>query len=572
MKYAPRFTCTVLFLAAYLLFSPSSFCAPISKTMRAEDHRLEKRVTIFASRVYVGELLEEWSRQTGVTVSASDRDGASGEQVTVFLKDVPLAQAMNALYSLVSYQQAKWHWSRSSNERKGPGKYRYQLLRPAAARNLAASLRAAVQEDFEAQSGTLLAALNMTPEERREVARRNPEAGALMQSERIMAGLSVFATALSPEARRRVLQGYEQPPVKVSDLPEAVRSFVRSVWEQGQWKRKNRDGEWEPIPEPTWIQFSASREAGQIAPSLYIFMETIGGYGYLGGTPLEKKWQQKISDGWMLSDDAANNAASNVNLKEPEKQPLLQNQNENLYPLVLLRRLKEVSDAAPLSLMARLPLSGKRASVSIPDNLRKSPYRQTVQAFLEALADNPPYLRHKWREGILLLSDPVALLEDVEEARVPWVAVKELRAAQKAAQGGLLSVVEQFDAARRLTQPQLQRLSNDEFPQLRNAALWYDLFRRLERSPEIMQRLQTESGAPLSLIATALRTNPHIEPLLENPKAAYARLITKYDEKHPGVKLLYLRLFTQEGTPIERGFGFAIESVPADGVGAVRRQ
>lgn len=258
-----------VFVAVCLLFVPPAVSSPLSKAMRAEDPRLEKRVTISAPHIYVGELLEEWARQTGVNLLASDRDGASGEQVTVFLRDVPLAQAMNALYSLVSYQQAAWHWSRSSDPAK-PGEFRYQLLRPAAARHLSDRLRSQVQEDFEAQADTLLNALKMTPEEQKEAARRDPDVAMLMQDKRLAAGLSAFAAVLSPEARQRVLRGAEQPQVKVSDLPEAARSFVRSVWEEGQWKRKNQFGEWEPVPEPTWVQFSTNRATNQLAPTLYI--------------------------------------------------------------------------------------------------------------------------------------------------------------------------------------------------------------------------------------------------------------------------------------------------------------
>lgn len=279
---------------------------------------------------------------------------------------------------------------------------------------------------------------------------------------------------------------------------------------------------------------------------------------------MDKKWRGKIADGWMLSEDAARDeAASGGELKAPDKEALPPEQGERLYPLVL-RRLRQVSDAAPLSLMARLPAPGKRTG-SIPPNLRKPPYGQTVQAFLEALTANQPHLRHKWREGILLLSDPVALLEDSEEARVPWAVFKELRAAREAAPSGLLSLAHLFSAARQLTPPQLQHLGDDEFPQLREVAQWHDLYRRLERAPEILERLYTERGAPLSIVASALRTNPRMEPLLQNPDAAYVRLITRHDDtRQPPVRLMHLHLFTKEGAPASPGFLFAVEGVPAE--------
>src|SRR5437867_123663 len=73
----------------------------LTDAMRKEDPRLEQRVSLATSRIPVGALLEKLSAQTGVRITADDRQGAGDDEVAVFLHDVPLATAMDALWSLL---------------------------------------------------------------------------------------------------------------------------------------------------------------------------------------------------------------------------------------------------------------------------------------------------------------------------------------------------------------------------------------------------------------------------------------------------------------------------------------
>src|SRR5436309_2094756 len=87
-----------------LLAAPQGRCASPIPAMRQEDPRLEQRVTLTSSRIYLGDLLERLAAKTSVAVAADASDGAADEQVTVFLRDVPLAETMDALWALMSYQ------------------------------------------------------------------------------------------------------------------------------------------------------------------------------------------------------------------------------------------------------------------------------------------------------------------------------------------------------------------------------------------------------------------------------------------------------------------------------------
>ena len=73
---------------------------------RASDPRLDTLVTFDADRMYLGEVLENISAQTGVSVSIPATDSNSGTPITCHIKNVPLADLMNSLWSLVGYSKA----------------------------------------------------------------------------------------------------------------------------------------------------------------------------------------------------------------------------------------------------------------------------------------------------------------------------------------------------------------------------------------------------------------------------------------------------------------------------------
>ena len=123
-----------LFLA--LLPAFPSRADEVTAAMRKADARLQTRVTLRSPRILVGEMLERLSRQSGVTLTADADSLTGGDSVAVSLRDVPLADAMNALWSLFSYRHAEWDWRRNAI-RGESGRYAYTLARPDYARNRA---------------------------------------------------------------------------------------------------------------------------------------------------------------------------------------------------------------------------------------------------------------------------------------------------------------------------------------------------------------------------------------------------------------------------------------------------
>ena len=72
--------------------------------MRREDRKLEQKVSLSAGKIYIGDLVEKLRAQVGVGVFADERTGASDEIVMLTVKEVALADAFDALWSLMSYR------------------------------------------------------------------------------------------------------------------------------------------------------------------------------------------------------------------------------------------------------------------------------------------------------------------------------------------------------------------------------------------------------------------------------------------------------------------------------------
>lgn len=550
--FARTFSRVSLILFAALMALPGA-SDPITAKMRHEDLRLDRPVTLIAPRIYVGEFLECLSEQSRVALVADEKDSAADDQVMVFLKDIPLGDAMNALWSLMSYKGTAWHWRRSGK----PGDFRYQLRRPPAAQQLAAHLRQEVQNAFEAHASTMLAATHMTPEQRRKAVKQMSDsmlqsdgkiAESLLHSDRLWAGLGVFAESLPPEKQLGVLRGQGRVKIPVSQLSAQGQTWVRAVWasDAAQASRKTPDGRWEPIPEPSWIEFEVSRSTDQLAPTLYIHMEGMGGYGYLGATPLHKGFHRKIADLWVLPDDLSDHPTSERTVPLPHsfKPPTVKNR-------VLEQRLGQMAEAAPLSLMARLP--------SHQNNDPGPPYNQTVRAFLMRLEEKAPYLHHKWHAGVLLLTYPGWFWD--EEKRAPWALVRRLRKTE-AAGGGFLSLDDLFTVADVLSKAQLERLT-DEFPVMEHVIYWQGLFRLCHRSRQAANSLRSDKGLPLTAnVVSVLRSETHLHPYLANGTALAVRLVEEQlKDSDPPSRRFMIGLVTtnQKWIPV-MGFDYSARS------------
>jgi len=524
--------------------------APLSDTLRRQDPRLEKTVTLISPRIYMGELLERFSEQTGAAISADEESGAADIQVTVSLRRVPLADAMDALWSLVSYQDAKWDWERTGKA----ASYRYSLVQPEAARLLPTTLQKQVQKEFEGQADKLLAGLKMTPDQLKEAAKGDRLLTSLADGidDRVRPSMEIFA-GLPSEVQQAILDKQQGITIPVSALSPDGRKFVHDQW---VWVRekggvtKDSKGNLIPPPEPTAVTVSSSRFSEQIAPSLNLDVG-FGGGDLAGGGWMEKDWRSRIGLMWMNPGDVAEMSASARQVPMPHT-----SRPDSPDTQTYTSRLLQLSKAAPLSFLARLP-DARTFNSSIT---RELPYDRSVQSYLTRLQDAS--IAHKWRGGILLLTHPSWLTDPEALADAPWSVARRLR--DHEAQGdGFLTLGDFAWAAGRTTPAQMQALSA-HFPGMAGAAGWHDLLTLYDGSPSLRPRLLSPQGDDYagSLHAAAAGMNQDIEKarkLVADGSAARVRLLVlQHDDWKPVVREVRVQLLSGTGRVVlEQGFTYS---------------
>ncbi len=88
------------------------------------DKQLNKTITLKESKITIGEVLEAFSKQTGVKILMDSSKEESGVILFVQLKNTPLSSALEAIGSLLSLPQSQWQWGRN----KDINGYSYKLV------------------------------------------------------------------------------------------------------------------------------------------------------------------------------------------------------------------------------------------------------------------------------------------------------------------------------------------------------------------------------------------------------------------------------------------------------------
>ena len=464
-----------------------AFGQTVDSKMVEADKALSQHVSIPCGHYDIGELLEMLAGQSSVALESGDpNDGGSGMEVTVCLRNLPLSEAMNALYALISYKQHEWRWTRIGK----PGHYVYKLTRPFEARTVPAELKAWSQRALEKQAKKLIDALQMSAEELKKAAEKDSLLKILTDSPRAKDGIYEFSTLFSPETQAAVLRGSASPKVQVSQLDARGQQFVHDIWKKAEGVTVRPDGSSSPTPEPTWIQFSVST-GDSPAPSMYIDIEHQGGYGYFGGNPLENDFHDYFNGLWLLPGDNAHVEMEQQTLK-PKAGIVLKDTAH-----IMEERLGQLSEATPLSFMARLPEN----QVNDPTQLAGIPLGKILSAFR-----GPAYeLQSKWRAGTLLLTDDRLYLEESSDP-APWIAVKHLRSMRERSKGlfawaDLVELSYDYDAG------MLQRLGK-EFPVTKFLLECRDLFRSFYRETYRTKQLFSKEGLPLIYVENLLDGTP----------------------------------------------------------------
>ena len=493
---------------------------PMTVEMRQQDPRLEKRVTLIAPHIFIGELLEDLSKQSGVMLTNGDDDESGDPQVMITVRNAPLGDVLAALCSLVSYQKAEWEWSRSGSA----GNFTYQLTQPPTARTLAARLRAQVQKEFEDQTHEMLNALKMSPNELNAAAKDNPllQSMADGKDNRVKPGFQIMADSLAPDMLEAVLQGEQSVQIPISQLSPAAQAFANSQW---QWelahgaKTQKMDGTWVPMAAPQNAVIEVQRFGSNIAPTLVLDIG-FGSGGYSGGAWMEKAWEKKVSDLWMLPGDITDNFQMAF---VPRDKTRVRVASESQGFTELGAKMDALAADAPLNLIARLPHDENFGS----SEARNQPYSKSVAAFLKSAEDEMPHLRYKWHDNILLLTYPAWFVDETPDTIVPWTFVKHLRA-QEMAEGGYLSLADFEEAAQKLNVGQLKTLG-ERVPVLKSVAVCHDFLLQMARSPSLAARMTSADGVPAGDVVDALKSFLPIDQPYQDGTMRRVRITTGFN-------------------------------------------
>lgn len=508
---------TMLFFLTPVLGQAPPSESPVNLKMRQIDARLNAPVTFHADRMYLGELMEALSLQTQVVLTIDDADSFSGVRITCDLKQIPLADVMNALWSLVGFKNGLWEWK--SDSKQSPAHYYFHPTQNA--RNLAERLNREMQEAFEAQAELMIRMASLSPVERQASADKlaasmllddtavaknyvDPKAGL----DQFWAAIRLFANIVPPEARTQIFRG-ETVYLPLSSLSADDRQLALKLG--GRTKVVVTDGVRQEIA-PDTIRFRSTRYIGNHKDiSMHMFISVGGKEGFQGMSyfgMLTFGLLPRAYASWILPHD--------LRILDIDRHPLntlVSFKQEDIWAAtpILDHDVAQLAATEGVSFLAVIP---EDVGFQMPRAFGKTP----EQYFAELWKDEP-YLMHKWRDGIMLLSYPTWFYGD--DAQYAYGTVKRLRKSLKQ-QDGLLSLKDVAEPATTLKQAQLKRLS-EEFPAFQNAPLMApvcDFYRHYPKS-------QSDNGITVDLKIQAFLTDSKLWPtaLEDNERVTAVRIL-----------------------------------------------
>ena len=500
-----------------------------------DDPRLEQRITFSAASIQVGDLLDRLTTKTGVPIRAEEKDGAADPVVAVFVRDLPLRNLLDSLRSLMSYKGAEWKWERDGK----PGAYTYALMRPLAAAKLGARLNAHFQAAFEAEADTYAEALTLTPEQLKERAKTDPFVACQVSSPRAAAGQATFFETLTAPQQKAVLRGEQMVTVPLSALSDRGRAFVKMVWDEAvHFKVNPADGTSTPTPYPDAITFGRAWMPEEITPTLFIDLPGAGGYGYMGGAPLERLARAYGEDLWTVAGDSSTSAPEAMVVDQAEA-ALKETEQDRL---TVQGRLRRLAKASGVSILARVP-DVSPSTVTMSDQAPE----HRLSDVLRNLREGRWRLSHKWRGPVLLLGFTGWFHNEASD--VPWSFVKRLRESREK-EGGFLSVDDLITTAARLTDSQIRTLL-PEFPVLGCVIHQRRLLAGIANHSNMRVDLRSKRGAALSdLLPDGVPPNDETTRAIQNG-AVYVRLDVTTTVAAREFMFIYT---TRDGRPVG-GFG-----------------
>ncbi len=501
----------------------------ITAEMRTADARLETKIALSEPRTRLGALLEKIAKTTGIALAADRRDGTADVYVQAYCDGLPVADAMNALWSLLSYRKGELEWHAEGSKEK----HSYTLGRPWRADQFARERQSWMSTAFRRHADTLLQAVDGSEAQR--------EAALLSiygNTQQLYLGLT--AERLWP-AVELVKQCASQ-----DDLERAIAGEPLRIPAPGASHPGAAAGQQEGTPMGNEVVLHRMDFGG--IPLLYAGRLGESEVPIAGGVPLARTYRNAMYDAWVLDGDGQDDPASAktvapVAAQTGQPSPITPADASTLRvpPAAPDGDMTDLENRArSIALGARVPVFARLREDPRNDML-VDPTGHTIGEYWQSLwgAALGTWFRDvmpKWRNGILLVS---TISWPMDEVRIPERILSALRQAAKP--GKCLPIAQVAAVADELSPKQLQRLVA-EFPVMQEAIAGRSLLVVLHRCPQLVAQAQAPGGVALTPeIAGLLRSLPGspLSEVLSNPEVRYLGIrqeeVTRNGHRVPSV-------------------------------------
>lgn len=521
--------------------------APISAQKIQRDARLKTPVSLSADRMYLGELLEKLSAETHVALSVDLKDDLSSVEITCDLKQMPLANVMNSLWSLLGNKNGSWEWTIDGSQAQP----RYQLHSTPAARMEPGRLNRLKQETFERLAEQLIRMEALKPEERKLAEKQLPPVMRIDDPDlRIGAadpnrgnfweGIRLLGT-LAPELRRLVLQG-QTFDISFDTLPAKDRKAALTMEPSmsGADARKQPGASY-TAPDRARFMVQAGAPTNDLTFQILIGSQhRLGGRTYFA-TRLAGLYPRIVAD-WIGPGDQAIREIEDEPLPDLVAFPAESLWNKTAPPDHNIAQLAAMKGVSFMAVLPSEPWAGFPIHAAYMPRL----------LFSEAAQGSVP-LMHKWRDGVLLVSYPGWFYGD--PGQVSYSTIARLRDRLQA-QNGLLSLQDLIEPVAGLSEVQRRRLSA-EFPPLRPEFIRDRILAFRNRFPQVEQGIPFDEKAQVALEELGIGAGG-VEP---DERRVLIRLVDLPDRDAPEPQHHYsLQIMTSNQRTIDLA-GFRIKPI-----------
>jgi hypothetical protein len=204
----------------------------------------------------------------------------------------------------------------------------------------------------------------------------------------------------------------------------------------------------------------------------------------------------------------------------------------------LARRLRQLSETSKRVVMCRLP-ENERVELG-------SPTRILLNDYVERIRDHS--MSVKFRGKQILIANHEWFWTEVEGRRVPFAAIRAVRAAQQLESKPAFIALS--EALSKLTVPQLMQLSKD-YPFVGGFRQWYDLFVLSTRNRNVRSGLVSQRGSSAATILSLLPES-ELARTLQSGEAAAVR-ITESSDPMQGWRRLMVEMLSATGAKVGGG-------------------